>query len=595
MASTTTARSRPSSSSTSPALRRRMHVLERAHGHAFTATTADSSTRFGEGSDGYVEEDGDGGELSPLPSPPTSFTYEEEQEAEEGEEGYDEDDDERAQGRPRVENDRNGHVHAHGVEDDAAHLPHTPRPWYQPSLPVLLALAPPIGNWLTGGDHVKDLLLLLLLVFYLHQLVEVPWNLYHAARPRRPPPASFSTSGSGSLPSAAPTPILHPASSPDISAETSNSTTHKNHAVAEEKEQARIRALARSELRTLEIFLLLLALSAPLLGVLLLRSLASLTSSSPQPHSAAGAHGSASGHGIQKATPISWFSATLFALLTALRPLRELITRVSARTSTLHTIIHAPPPPSSHFSSTHAVERREVEELKIQLGRLDAELRRLRKENSEAMQAVEVYVESALTPLEDGVRRVERRVGKLRAASKSTVGTSGKKGENLNGKADGTTFIPAPAPPSSPKGVLGLLSWFAAPTSAYTSAPPSGPAAKAKAPIAVAPRAPLSAKRRTLEVIPEDGVLPSPSAYTSAPEYFAPHAPSTSAHPSAYISTTPNAVTRTPTRSASAPTAAATTILRWCFALALWPLRVLLWPVRILAIPVRGVGRVLGV
>jgi hypothetical protein len=35
---------------------------------------------------------------------------------------------------------------------------------------VLLALAPP--NRLTGGDHVKDLLLLLLLVFYFHQIVE---------------------------------------------------------------------------------------------------------------------------------------------------------------------------------------------------------------------------------------------------------------------------------------------------------------------------------------------------------------------------------------------------------------------------------------
>ncbi|KAJ7818832.1 hypothetical protein B0H14DRAFT_2838059, partial [Mycena olivaceomarginata] len=38
----------------------------------------------------------------------------------------------------------------------------------------------------TGGDHVKDLLLLLLLVFYLHQIIEGPWSLYHAARPRRP-------------------------------------------------------------------------------------------------------------------------------------------------------------------------------------------------------------------------------------------------------------------------------------------------------------------------------------------------------------------------------------------------------------------------
>ncbi|KAJ7657693.1 hypothetical protein DFH06DRAFT_1196946, partial [Mycena polygramma] len=66
------------------------------------------------------------------------------------------------------------------------------RPWYKPSIPVLLALAPPIGNWLTGGDHLKDLLLLLLLVFYLHQLVEVPWRLYHAARPRRSPSPTVS-------------------------------------------------------------------------------------------------------------------------------------------------------------------------------------------------------------------------------------------------------------------------------------------------------------------------------------------------------------------------------------------------------------------
>ncbi|KAJ7495163.1 hypothetical protein FB451DRAFT_1387223 [Mycena latifolia] len=58
---------------------------------------------------------------------------------------------------------------------------------------VLLTLAPPLGNWLTGGNHLKDALLLLL-IFYLHQLIEVPWRLYHAARapplsPRRRRPA----------------------------------------------------------------------------------------------------------------------------------------------------------------------------------------------------------------------------------------------------------------------------------------------------------------------------------------------------------------------------------------------------------------------
>ncbi|KAJ7500828.1 hypothetical protein B0H11DRAFT_2225213 [Mycena galericulata] len=588
MASTTTFRSRPSSSSTPPALRRRMHANGQASsGPAFTATTADSSTRFGDGSDGEGGEDGD--ELSPLPSPPTSFAYEEEDGEEmEGEEGYDEDDEgERAQERAGMDNG-NGHIAPDAAEDDAIDPPHTPRPWYQPSLPVLLALAPPIGNWLTGGDHVKDLLLLLLLVFYLHQLVEVPWNLYHAARPRRPPSGSSST--------AAPAPILRSASSPDTSAstaaaDTSTFTTRENDAAVEE--HVRVRALAHSELRAIELLLLLLALSAPLLGVLLLRSLASLTSS-PTPANSTHAQGNSS------ATPISWFSTTLFALLTALRPLRELVSRVSARTSTLHTLIHSPPPPSSHSYSTH-VEKGEFEELKSHLARLDAELRKLRKENREAMQAVEVYVEGALTPLEDGVRRVERRVGKLRAASKS-----GRKGEIGNGKVDGTIFVPVPSSAApSRQGVLGLLSWFAAPTSAYASVPLSSVSQVGNASAATNGVASGSiegrggggvaaGKRRALEAIPEDGVLPSPSpsAYASAPAYFAPHAPS--AYPSASAYTSTNAPMR---RTASAPTVAvpATAILRWCIMLALWPLWVVLWPLRVLAIPVRGMARVIRV
>jgi hypothetical protein len=44
--------------------------------------------------------------------------------------------------------------------------------WYEFDLSVVVALVSPIGNWLTGGDHVKNLLLLLLLIFYLHQIIE---------------------------------------------------------------------------------------------------------------------------------------------------------------------------------------------------------------------------------------------------------------------------------------------------------------------------------------------------------------------------------------------------------------------------------------
>lgn len=40
------------------------------------------------------------------------------------------------------------------------------------SLSMVVALASPLGNLLTGGDHIKNLLLLLLLIYYLNQLIE---------------------------------------------------------------------------------------------------------------------------------------------------------------------------------------------------------------------------------------------------------------------------------------------------------------------------------------------------------------------------------------------------------------------------------------
>lgn len=44
--------------------------------------------------------------------------------------------------------------------------------WLGLDISIIIALVSPIGNLLTGGDHVKNLLLLLLLIYYLHQLVE---------------------------------------------------------------------------------------------------------------------------------------------------------------------------------------------------------------------------------------------------------------------------------------------------------------------------------------------------------------------------------------------------------------------------------------
>ena len=47
-----------------------------------------------------------------------------------------------------------------------------PRSWSDLDVSMIIALLSPVGNWLTGSDHVKNLFLLILLVFYLHQLIE---------------------------------------------------------------------------------------------------------------------------------------------------------------------------------------------------------------------------------------------------------------------------------------------------------------------------------------------------------------------------------------------------------------------------------------
>ena len=39
-------------------------------------------------------------------------------------------------------------------------------------LSIIVALVSPIGNWLTGGDHIKNVFLIILLIFYLHQIIE---------------------------------------------------------------------------------------------------------------------------------------------------------------------------------------------------------------------------------------------------------------------------------------------------------------------------------------------------------------------------------------------------------------------------------------
>ncbi|KAG1873311.1 hypothetical protein C8R48DRAFT_746093 [Suillus tomentosus] len=187
--------------------------------------------------------------------------------------------------------------------------PESSKGWYEFDLSVILALASPIGNWLTGGDHVKNFLLILLLIFYLHQIIEIPWSLYHLSRPRR--------------------------RSPDFPPRQTS-------------EQDPYHEVASSELRKLEFFYLFLTVLSPLLGVAILR-IVIISVAGPE--------------------TISWFSTSLFILATGIRPWKHAVERLHQRTQDLHTVVHYPPASSPDAHSQVEVLIARVAELETQLNK----------------------------------------------------------------------------------------------------------------------------------------------------------------------------------------------------------------------------------
>lgn len=168
--------------------------------------------------------------------------------------------------------------------------------WADIDLSIIVACVSPVGNWLTGGDHIKNLFLIILLIFYLHQLIVVPWNLYQASRPKKP------------------------------------ASLHRGH---NKHDQAAI--LAATELHRQELLFLFLTVLSPLLGATFL-------------HHVLDALGGAES--------LSWFSTTLFVLATGIRPWSHLIARLGDRTHALHDAVHYPPPADAPDSDLARVTRR---------------------------------------------------------------------------------------------------------------------------------------------------------------------------------------------------------------------------------------------
>jgi hypothetical protein len=278
--------------------------------------------------------------------------------------------------------------------------------------------------------------------------------------------------------------------------------------------RARRAARAQSSLRTLDLGLLLLCLITPLLGVVLLRSLASLSS----PFSSSSA----------APIPISWFSTALFGLATALRPPRELVSRIVSHTSTLHSQVHAhsarSSPPSRDQNADAESTQAQLAALRAQVARLELAVTQLAAPDRE--DALYAYVEDALAPLEKGVRTVERRVGRLRAGRKELEGASQSHSSASSSKSKSKTIF-VPAQPQYPHTTAFALvsSWFGG-----SPAHPPPPPHTTYVPPPLSPtntNGNGAGKRRALDSIPEEEsgdvplhVLPHPRhthpAYTSA-------------------------------------------------------------------------------
>ncbi|EJD41757.1 hypothetical protein AURDEDRAFT_115350 [Auricularia subglabra TFB-10046 SS5] len=234
--------------------------------------------------------------------------------------------------------------HGHREEEPAA-------AWFD--APLALALVPTVGSFVTGGEHVRDFLLLLIMLFYLHQLIRVPWELYTTSRPRRHIP---------SYPSSEPKP-----------------------------EHVRKAELAQSELHSLSLFYLALTIISPLIGAYLLRSISAA---------------------LLGQDYISWFSTIVFVLASGIRPWRHLIHLLRTRTLELQDAAQDGSSPNSGLHPDRRSLLQRVDHLEQQLAdALDANAA-CKTELSRLQQALD----QSSDELEKLVRRVSRKVEAERTA-----------------------------------------------------------------------------------------------------------------------------------------------------------------------------------
>jgi hypothetical protein len=230
-------------------------------------------------------------------------------------------------------------------------------------LPIIFALVPPLGAIFYGSaDLWSDILLLLLLGYYLYQTVKLPWELYYAARARRVFHDAHSPPGGGP---AAATENTNKELPPHLQ-------NHRGHASA---------TLRRQELASL-----VLVVASPLLGGFILDYVRAHLS----PHR----------------TYITNFNITLFVLASSIRPMTHVASLFKKRALHLQEVVHYP--------------TTEVEHLKHRLGKMEEDLATLKKSHAtkkELSSNLTNVVQPELNSISKTLKRVEKKEQYLRSYS----------------------------------------------------------------------------------------------------------------------------------------------------------------------------------
>ncbi|GAA6021338.1 hypothetical protein JCM10207_002703 [Rhodosporidiobolus poonsookiae] len=240
-------------------------------------------------------------------------------------------------------------------EWEARHAEEATSTWHH--LPLILVALPPLGAIVHGrAENWSDAIILLLICFYLYQLIKVPWELYYASHAR----VVLPTSTSPGAPPASPSLL-----SPDPLA------PHRSSSVA---------ALRRNEL-----FALFLCCAVPALGAGLLHYAKGLLSD-PERY-------------------INRMTVGLFVIASGVRPWMRLA-RLIRRNSLYHqTLVH-------HPSNEVNVLKKKVEKLEEELAQLQTTLA-----HKSDLRTLSTAFSAPLTTLQKSVRRFARQEEYLRLSS----------------------------------------------------------------------------------------------------------------------------------------------------------------------------------